>query len=75
MLEKAGKGAIHTVVSMDDDGGGSEANWDNDLDNNLLAGNKQEGDLLRGIPIGIREFIKTEKRLRERHTKERTAGR
>ncbi|KAL1963274.1 hypothetical protein VTN77DRAFT_8497 [Rasamsonia byssochlamydoides] len=53
-------------MSMDDDGGGSETNWSmpspgEDIDDNLFA----------GIPVGIREFMKTEKRLRDKHRKER----
>jgi hypothetical protein len=56
----------HASVSMDDDGGGSEANWTmpsptGDLDDDLFA----------GIPVGIREFMKTEKRLRDKHRKEK----
>lgn len=44
--------------SMDDDGGGSETNW---------ALPSQDDDLFANIPIGIREFMKTEKRLRVKH--------
>lgn len=43
-------------TSMDDDGGGSETNWE--------AGNAAE--LFASIPVGIREFMRTEKRLRDR---------
>ena len=50
--------------SMDDDGGGSETNW-----------SFSEGqDLFANVPIGIREFIRTEKILKERHLKEGTKG-
>lgn len=48
--------------SMDDDGGGSEANWP--------APPTQDEDLFANIPVGIREFMKTEKRLRVKHQKE-----
>ncbi|CDM26822.1 hypothetical protein DTO013E5_6984 [Penicillium roqueforti] len=41
--------------SMDDDGGGSETNW-------TLP--SEHDDLFSNIPVGIREFMKTEKRLR-----------
>ena len=53
--------------TMDDDGGGSQAIWDP-----LGAG----GDLFADIPVGIREFMKTEKRLKERHrlAREQRAG-
>ncbi|KAJ5747972.1 uncharacterized protein N7511_009668 [Penicillium nucicola] len=47
--------------SMDDDGGGSDTNW---------SMPKQEDDLFSNIPVGIREFMKTEKKLRVKHQKE-----
>ena len=48
-------------TSMDDDGGGSETNWP-------LP--DQTEDLFASIPVGIREFMKTEKRLRQKHQQE-----
>lgn len=51
-------------VSMDDDGGGSETNW---------PAPSQDEDLFGGIPVGIREFMKTEKKLRVKHEKEARA--
>lgn len=51
-------------LSMDDDGGGSEANW---------PAPTQNDDLFSNIPVGIREFMKTEKKLRVKHEKEATA--
>lgn len=50
--------------SMDDDGGGSETNW-------TLP--SQDEDLFANIPVGIREFMKTEKRLRTKHQQETAA--
>jgi len=50
--------------SMDDDGGGSEANWPMP---------SQDQDLFANIPVGIREFMKTEKKLRAKHQKEATS--
>jgi len=44
-------------TSMDEDGGGSETNWHGD----------DLGDLFSSIPVGIREFMRTEKRLKTRH--------
>ncbi|SMQ48401.1 unnamed protein product [Zymoseptoria tritici ST99CH_3D7] len=73
MLEDAG-GAAHSVVSMDDDGGGSETNWGvggEEMERLVKAGKGGEGggegDPLEGIPVGIREFMKTEKKLKQRH--------
>lgn len=56
----------HVATSMDDDGGGSETNWDSGLE---LSG--QLGDIFEGIPVGIREFMKTEKLLKQRHVRDR----
>ena len=50
-----------TAVSMDDDGGGSETNW---------TGSTGDDKLFDDIPVGIREFMKTEKKLKERHKAE-----
>jgi hypothetical protein len=51
----------HVATSMDDDGGGSEANWS--------AGLGQD-HLFDDIPVGIREFMKTEKKLKQKHRAE-----
>lgn len=58
----------HVATSMDDDGGGSEANWSSGLE---MSG--KQGDLFQSIPVGIREFMKTEKMLKQRH-KEQDPG-
>ncbi|KAJ9649602.1 hypothetical protein H2199_000380 [Coniosporium tulheliwenetii] len=55
----------HVMVSMDDDGGGSEANW------GVGGVGAQEADLFEGIPVGIRQFMETEKALKMKH---RAAG-
>ncbi|KAN0086525.1 Oxidoreductase-like protein, N-terminal domain containing protein [Elaphomyces granulatus] len=49
--------------SMDDDGGGSETSW--------AASTTVDDELFAGIPVGIREFMKVEKKLRDKHRKER----
>ncbi|EKV15981.1 hypothetical protein PDIG_23360 [Penicillium digitatum PHI26] len=49
--------------SMDDDGGGSEASW---------TPPNEDNELFANVPVGIREFMKTEKRLRIKHQKEAT---
>jgi hypothetical protein len=46
-------------LSMDDDGGGSETNWP-------VSVSDKADDLFAGIPVGIREFMKTEKKLKEK---------
>jgi predicted nucleic acid-binding Zn-ribbon protein len=57
--------ASQAATSMDDDGGRSETNWEED---------SGEKDLFEGVPVGIREFMKIEKRLKEQHKKEQSAG-
>jgi hypothetical protein len=51
----------HVATSMDDDGGGSETNW---------GPIPSEEDLFGDIPVGIREFMKTEKMLKQKHREE-----
>lgn len=48
--------------SMDDDGGGSETNWASPK----IAKNLWEDDVFKDIPVEIREFMKQEKRLKEK---------
>ncbi|OBT90244.1 hypothetical protein VE02_01310 [Pseudogymnoascus sp. 03VT05] len=67
MSRGAGKkvgGGEGEATSMDDDGGGREANWDDGL----------SGEVFRGVPVGILEFMKQEKRLKEKHAKEGSEG-
>ncbi|EXJ84701.1 hypothetical protein A1O3_05371 [Capronia epimyces CBS 606.96] len=47
--------------SMDDDGGGSEALWDSPSTADL-----DQDTIYQGIPVGIRAFMATEKKIRER---------
>ena len=65
------------ALSMDDDGGGSEANWQADLkkaDRPKIAKDLWDNDLYKNVPVGIREFMKQEKRLKEKHAREGTFG-
>ncbi|KAI4745983.1 hypothetical protein E4T50_03708 [Aureobasidium sp. EXF-12298] len=48
--------------SMDDDGGGSEALWMEGSDKE----EQEEKDPFADVPVGIREFMRTEKMLKER---------
>lgn len=45
-------------TSMDDDGGGSDTNW---------PVPEPTEDVFANIPVGIREFMKTEKKLKQKH--------
>jgi hypothetical protein len=69
MLGEGEKSAQHTMVSMDDDGGGSESLWGTGLDTGFMS-----EELFKGVPVGIREFMKQEKRLKEKHAREGTSG-
>lgn len=57
------------ATSMDDDGGGSEGNWDLGGE-----GNGEGKDLFEGLPVGIRAFMAQEKKLKEKHLREGTVG-
>lgn len=74
-----------SAMSMDDDGGGSVANWD--VGSSSLpssAGGVSaasatrdliwDEDMYKHVPVGIREFMKQEKRLKEKHMREGTVG-
>lgn len=52
-------------MSIDEDGGGSEANWP--VEPERLTKDLWDESLYKDIPVGIREFMKQEKRLKERH--------
>ena len=54
---------LHVATSMDDDGGGSETNW-------VAETPTSDDALFDDIPVGIREFMKTEKKLRQMHREE-----
>ncbi|CAK7210646.1 hypothetical protein SEUCBS140593_000901 [Sporothrix eucalyptigena] len=66
-----------TGISMDDDGGGSASNWSLE-DAKLAASGKSKGgwdeELYKGVPVGIREFMKQEKRLKLKHMQEEAAA-
>ncbi|KAI3321038.1 oxidoreductase-like protein [Xylariaceae sp. AK1471] len=67
------------AVSMDDDGGGSETNWRTEemrkkTDRPKIAKDFWDDDLYKNVPVGIREFIKQEKKLKKKHEREGTFG-
>jgi len=68
-----GVGAVvSNTMSMDDDGGGSETNWP--VERPKIAKDFWDDELYKDVPVGIREFMKTEKKLKERHNKNGTVG-
>ncbi|KAI3528173.1 oxidoreductase-like protein [Colletotrichum paranaense] len=58
--------------TMDDDGGGSDTNWV--PQDPKIAKNMWDEKLYDDVPVGIREFMKTEKKLKAVHEKEGTTG-
>ncbi|KAH6617737.1 oxidoreductase-like protein [Chaetomium sp. MPI-SDFR-AT-0129] len=74
------RGPMEEGVSMDDDGGGSAANWETPrIPSNKNAAKPAtkdfwDDDLYKNVPVGIREFMKHEKRLKEKHVREGTVG-
>ena len=60
-------------VSMDDDGGGSNTNWTFDEGAGGADANWEDA-IYKGVPVGIREFMKQEKRLKMKHMQEGTMG-
>jgi len=60
----------HGAKSMDEDAGASETSWSADV----AGPNETPDSLFADIPVGIREFMKTEKMLKERHQRDVEAG-
>ncbi|PSR79555.1 oxidoreductase-like protein [Coniella lustricola] len=75
--EKTGSAA---APSMDDDGGGSETNWNAGATalapevGDKIARDFWDDNLYKNVPVGIREFMKQEKRLKEKHLRQGTLG-
>ncbi|KAF4979114.1 hypothetical protein FZEAL_4604 [Fusarium zealandicum] len=61
--------------SMDSDGGGSESSWSAPaVGGAKIAKDLWDDQLYDSVPVGIKEFMKQEKRLKERHAREGTSG-
>lgn len=69
MRQTPRKEVASASTSMDDDGGGSEANWELPV----VPEAASEEDLFKGIPVGIREFMKIEKKLREKKAQQKSS--
>ncbi|KAH7157387.1 oxidoreductase-like protein [Dactylonectria estremocensis] len=64
--------ASASAASVNDDGGGSETNWD--VPEPKIAKDMWAKDVFDKVPVGIREFMKQEKRLKEMHERKSSAG-
>ena len=64
--------------SMDADGGGSETSWTPpsgpSVSDAKIAKDLWDDNIFSNVPVGIREFMKQEKRLKEKHELEGTSG-
>jgi hypothetical protein len=69
---RAQHGETASAMSMDDDGGGLERQLE--VGPAKITKDLWDEELYRDLPVGIREFMKQEKRLKERHEKEGTLG-
>ncbi|KAI0204454.1 oxidoreductase-like protein [Astrocystis sublimbata] len=77
--KSVGLSDVAPVSSMDEDGGGSETNWQptDDMaktDRPKIAKDLWDEDLYKNVPVGIREFMKHEKKLKKKHEEEGTFG-
>lgn len=66
-IREGGRTGGSATFSIDDEGG-SMRDWDKGLE-------AQDDELFKGVPVGIREFMKQEKRLREKREKEKETER
>ena len=76
---EAEKRLAQSAGSMDADGGGSETNWTPapkgvHVGETKIAKDMWDDDIFKNVPVGIREFMKQEKKLKERHEREGTSG-
>ncbi|KND86954.1 hypothetical protein TOPH_08407 [Tolypocladium ophioglossoides CBS 100239] len=60
--------------TMDADAGGSEAGWGVNLGSPKITKDMWDEDVFQSVPVGIREFMKQEKRLKEKHQREGSVG-
>ncbi len=66
--------SLHSV-GIDDDGGGSETNWEDTVGHDdKIAKDFWDDELYKNLPVGIREFMKQEKRLKLKHKREGTSS-
>jgi len=73
---RAGAQAVDPgVMSIDDDGGRSITNWDMGASSSPSSSQKLwDEELYKNVPVGIREFMRQEKILKEKHLRKGTMG-
>lgn len=60
--------------AMDADGGGSDTTRKVPVGNDKIAKDMWDDEVYQSVPVGIREFMKQEKRLKEKHAQEGTVA-
>ncbi len=65
---------LSSVTSMDAHGGGSETNWGFQARESKSTKDFWDEELSKDVPVGIREFMKHEKKLKLKHEREGTVG-
>ncbi|KAI4730735.1 hypothetical protein E4T49_01576 [Aureobasidium sp. EXF-10728] len=68
-LQAQGTKNVAETSSVDDDGGGSETLWIEESEPKV-----QDSDPFANVPVGIREFMRTEKMLKQKHAKQGSKG-
>jgi hypothetical protein len=69
-----GEARLKAARSMDADGGGSQGGLGVNVGDTKIAKDLWDDDVFKNVPVGIREFMKQEKRLKEQHEREGTRG-
>lgn len=71
---KEAQARLQAAKSMDADGGGSQDGLGINVGDTKIAKDLWDDDVFKNVPVGIREFMKQEKRLKEQHEREGTSG-
>ncbi|KAK0388093.1 hypothetical protein NLU13_4337 [Sarocladium strictum] len=71
---KEAQARLQAAQSVDSDGGGSQEGLGVNVGDTKIAKDLWDEDVFKNVPVGIREFMKQEKRLKEQHEREGTSG-
>ncbi|KAH8179102.1 Oxidoreductase-like protein [Sarocladium implicatum] len=71
---KEAQARLEAASSVDEDGGGQHQGLGVNVGDTKIAKDLWEDDLFKNVPVGIREFMKQEKRLKEQHEREGSQG-
>lgn len=71
---KEAQARLEAARSMDSDGGGSSEGLGVNVGDTKIAKDLWDENVFKNVPVGIREFMKQEKRLKEQHEREGSQG-